>query len=308
VLDRQYGEIPGYPEGHQFLNRRELASAGVHRPLQAGISGAKNGADSIVVSGGYPDDEDYGDEIIYTGQGGRDPDTGRQVADQELTRGNLGLVRSELDGRPVRVIRGAGGDQTYSPARGFRYDGLYQVVEHWHDVGRDGFRIWRFRLAKLSPSPTQAGALAGQVAQPAPRAPYSGNRPVRDPSVPERVKRLHNFTCQVCGIRLVSAGGPYAEGAHIRGLGRPHDGPDHQSNMLCLCPNDHFRFDVGAIYVDDDGIIWDSLTSSMVGPLRTVRGHEIDPAHLRYHRDHFAAAEPTSLPRNGQKSTASSEE
>ena len=33
-----------------------------------GIGGTKaEGADSIVVNGGYEDDEDYGDEIIYTG-------------------------------------------------------------------------------------------------------------------------------------------------------------------------------------------------------------------------------------------------
>ncbi|MEU6646762.1 YDG/SRA domain-containing protein [Saccharomonospora sp. NPDC046836] len=290
--DREYGEIPGYPEGQEFQSRRELAEAKVHRPLQSGISGAKDGADSIVVSGGYPDDEDHGDEIIYTGQGGRDPNTGHQIADQELTRGNLGLVRSELDGRPVRLIRGSGGDPAYSPARGLRYDGLYQVTEHWHDSGRDGFRIWRFRLVKLSSSPRQAVAPAAQTIGPAPRTAYNGNRLVRDPSVPERVKQLHNFTCQVCGIRLLSAGGPYAEGAYIRGLGRPHDGPDHESNMLCLCPNDHFRFDAGAIYVDD-GMVWNALTDSVVGLLRTAKGHEVDPGHLRYHRDHFAAAEPT---------------
>ncbi|MGO9353608.1 MAG: YDG/SRA domain-containing protein [Mycobacterium sp.] len=54
----------------------------------------------------YVDDQNYGDVIIYTGQGGRDPNTGRQIADQQLTRGNLGLARSHLDGLPVRVIRG----------------------------------------------------------------------------------------------------------------------------------------------------------------------------------------------------------
>lgn len=80
---------PGYPEGTEFTNRKELADAGVHRPLQGGISGGKDGADSIVVSGGYPDDEDFGNEIIYTGQGGRDPATGKQVRDQELVLGNM---------------------------------------------------------------------------------------------------------------------------------------------------------------------------------------------------------------------------
>ncbi len=61
----------------------------------AGISGgAAEGADSIVLSGGYEDDQDSGDIIVYTGRGGNDPVTGVQIADQTLTRQNLALVVS----------------------------------------------------------------------------------------------------------------------------------------------------------------------------------------------------------------------
>jgi putative restriction endonuclease len=68
-----YGEIPGYPEGTTFASRAEVATSGVHRALQAGIVGTgKLGAESIVSSGGYEDDDDRGDELIYTGQGNRD--------------------------------------------------------------------------------------------------------------------------------------------------------------------------------------------------------------------------------------------
>ena len=85
--------------------------------MQAGISGAAaEGADSIVVSGGYEDDEDYGDEIIYTGHGGNDPNTGRQVADQQLKQGNLALAFSRKEGLPVRVVRGANPKSPYAPA------------------------------------------------------------------------------------------------------------------------------------------------------------------------------------------------
>ena len=74
------GETEGIKAGASFESRRELHDAGIHRPLQAGIAcGALAGAESIVLSGGYVDDEDYGDEIIYTGHGGRDPTSGRQV-------------------------------------------------------------------------------------------------------------------------------------------------------------------------------------------------------------------------------------
>jgi hypothetical protein len=73
VPKRVFGHIPGYPEGSRFESRAELSEAGVHRPTMAGISGSESeGADSIVLSGGYEDDEDLGEEIVYTGHGGRD--------------------------------------------------------------------------------------------------------------------------------------------------------------------------------------------------------------------------------------------
>jgi putative restriction endonuclease len=146
MADRVFGEIPGNPAGTTYINREALSRARVHGPNQAGIWGGEDGAESIFVSGGYVDDQDYGDVIVYTGQGGRDPNTGRQIEDQELTRGNLGLARSHLDGLPVRVIRGFEGDPTYSPTSGYRYDGLFRVEEYWHEQGKDGFLIWRFRL------------------------------------------------------------------------------------------------------------------------------------------------------------------
>ncbi|KAG0705736.1 hypothetical protein DFH29DRAFT_905765 [Suillus ampliporus] len=49
---------------------RECSNAGVHRPIQAGISGPKTkGAFSIVVSDYYGHNEDSGDKIIYAGSG-----------------------------------------------------------------------------------------------------------------------------------------------------------------------------------------------------------------------------------------------
>jgi len=59
VAYRVFGEIEGVKEGDLFDDRRVLSAAGVHRPTQAGISGSvADGADSIVLSGGYEDDED----------------------------------------------------------------------------------------------------------------------------------------------------------------------------------------------------------------------------------------------------------
>src|ERR1700693_5013850 len=108
MAQRTFGEIAGYREGRAFESREALSESGIHRPMQAGISGAaEEGADSIVLSGGYEDDVDEGNEIVYTGHGGRDPGTGQQVSDQQFVRGNAALARDKVMGLPVRVSRGA---------------------------------------------------------------------------------------------------------------------------------------------------------------------------------------------------------
>jgi putative restriction endonuclease len=124
-------------------------SSDSRRDARPGIVGSRRtGAESIVLSGGYVDDADYGSEIIYTGHGGRDPATGRQVADQEFTRQNQALVTSCLEGLPVRVVRGADPGSAHAPDHGYRYDGVYWVDSYWRQTGTDGFMVCRFRPVK----------------------------------------------------------------------------------------------------------------------------------------------------------------
>ena len=150
MSQRIFGAIPGYPEGSYFASRLELSRAGVHRPTITGLSGsAHEGADSIVLSGGYEDDQDCGDVIVYTGQGGRNRKTGLQAGDQLLRGANLALVYSCEHGLPVRVVRGARLQSQYAPPAGYRYDGLYQIAEYWRDTGKSGHTIWRFRFVKI---------------------------------------------------------------------------------------------------------------------------------------------------------------
>ena len=180
-----FGHIPGYPVGSRFEFRAELAEAGVHRYRQAGISGsASEGADSIVLSGGYEDDLDNGDEIVYTGHGGRDQETNKQIADQNFSRWNRALAYSSLNGLPVRVVRGAGHDLSYSPSTGYRYDGLYLVDDYWHETGRSGYRIWRYRLIKLVDRPKQPNE--GRSASEVPDAPSEAPLQVPDVWDPPR--------------------------------------------------------------------------------------------------------------------------
>jgi putative restriction endonuclease len=287
---RTFGEIPGQPEGTSYADRRSATP--VHKPLEHGISGGgKEGSDSIVVSGGYEDDEDYGDLIVYTGFGGRDRATGAQIADQKLEAQNLALALTSTDGLPVRVVRGYRGDPAFSPTGGYRYDGLFAVTSFWHERGRSGFLVWRYELRKLrsdgslAPVPT-----AARPPGPAPRTKTTTERIVRITEVGRRVKALHRHRCQVCGESVATPAGPYAEASHVRPLGRPHNGPDTEANVLCLCPNDHVRFDTGAIMVAADLRVVDAATGSVLGRLRTVAGHSIDPAHLEYHRERFGTA------------------
>ena len=104
---RVFGHVEGVEVGQVYSNRILLAASGLHRPTQAGISGSQTeGADSIVLSGGYEDDDDQGSTIVYTGHGGRDPNTKLQVEDQSFTRQNAALARNHVTGLPVRIIRG----------------------------------------------------------------------------------------------------------------------------------------------------------------------------------------------------------
>jgi putative restriction endonuclease len=108
------------------------------------------------------------------------------------------------------------------------------------------------------------------------------SRIVRDTVQSRKIKALYDYRCQMCGIRLECPAGPYAEAAHIRPLGAPHDGPDTADNLLCLCPNHHVLFDNGAVSIAEDlSLIGDS------GSLTVHRDHRINEELLAYHREHF---------------------
>ena len=239
-----------------------------------------------MLSGGYEDDVDHGDTIVYVGQGGRDQVTGRQIHDQPFSRGNRVLALSKRNGLPVRVIRGSNHDSSHSPPFGYSYDGLYGVEEFWHDRGKSGFEVWRFRLVKI---PERVGI--GQEVREKPaqytvpgRQEVRVSRIVRDSARAGRIKAFYKHRCQIFGTRLECPAGLYSEAAHIRPLGTPHDGPDTEDNILCLCPNHHVLFDNGAISVEDDL----SLTGTENNSLKVHRDHHIDHQHLAYHREHLA--------------------
>lgn len=282
-----FGEVAGYESGSWFESRKAVKAAGLHRHIEAGISGdPSQGADAIVISGGYADDVDEGNRLLYTGQGGQDAKK-RQVADQVLSRGNLALVNSEINGLPVRVIKGSKKD-------GYRYDGLFTVDRHFVEPSVDGPLIFRFEMQRCSaadgvswPSPLADKRLQAPAGNQTPALSISTvQRVVRNSAVSQWIKTHYDFTCQICGTQIQTPSGPYAEGAHIRPVGGEHAGRDVIENLLCLCANCHIRFDKGSLYLDSGYVV--DRVSGQSELLLTKPPHQIDQKSAAYHRDRFA--------------------
>lgn len=282
------GEVPGIPEGTTFESRDEASKRGVHRARMAGIVGTElTGAESIVVSGGYEDDVDKGSWILYTGHGGQDK-TKKQVKDQTFeSSGNAALRTSNKTGAPVRVVRKM---KPPRPGAKYRYDGLFRVAKVRHERGSRGHLVCRFELVKEELVKVEAPKDEDFVGSPLPtgnltpsRVKATVQRLVRSTRLANKVKLLHDHTCQVCGERLTAGVRGYSEVAHIQALSL--EGPDVPDNVLCLCANCHVLFDLGALLIADDFTI--TLNGNPHGKLRLSSVHSVDPKYLKKHRDAY---------------------
>ncbi len=79
------------------------------------------------------------------------------------------------------------------------------------------------------------------------------NRIIRNTSMSTHVKVLNNYVCQICGKDgiVLSNGKLYAEAHHIKPLGGKNEGPDIESNIICVCPNCHVKLDYGVINLNN---------------------------------------------------------
>ncbi|PHT57132.1 Histone-lysine N-methyltransferase, H3 lysine-9 specific SUVH4 [Capsicum baccatum] len=159
--------VAGIDVGHQFFSRAEMVVVRMHNHWLNGIdyigqaAGKKEEykgyslplAVSIVVSGQYEDDQDNYEEIVYTGQGGNDLlGNKRQIKDQVMERGNLGLKNCMEHSVPIRVTRGHRCVNSYV-GKVYTYDGLYKVVNYWAEKGISGFTVYKFRLKRIEGQP-----------------------------------------------------------------------------------------------------------------------------------------------------------
>lgn len=160
------GAVPGVEVGDEFQYRVELAIVGIHRLYQAGIDYMKKGdkivAISIVASGGYADELDNSDVLIYSGQGGLSGKD-KQPEDQKLERGNLALKNSISVKNHVRVIRGSkeikaseSADARAKTVMTYVYDGVYTVDRFWQEEGAHGKLVFKFELRRLPGQPELA--------------------------------------------------------------------------------------------------------------------------------------------------------
>ena len=71
---------------------------------------------------------------------------------------------------------------------------------------------------------------------------------LRDNKTVAQLKALRNYTCQICGTRILKADGTYyVEAAHI--TPKAQKGPELPDNILILCPNHHKEYDYGHLEI-----------------------------------------------------------
>ena len=148
------------------------------------------------------------------------------------------------------------------------------------------FYICRFHLVSEQNLESLEGSLAANLKtkyNSVARSKSTTTRLKRNPKISEQIKQIYDYRCQVCNVLLETPFGPIAIGAHIKPLGRPHDGPDVKANLLCLCPNHHDQFDSLAFSIEPSAKKIVGLTD-FDGKLLTVhKKHRLDDAFLKHH-------------------------
>uniref|UniRef100_A0A7N0VEA6 Uncharacterized protein n=1 Tax=Kalanchoe fedtschenkoi TaxID=63787 RepID=A0A7N0VEA6_KALFE len=156
---KRVGAIPGVNVGDIFYFRMEMCLVGLHAPSMAGIDymtiklnkEEEPVAVSVVSSGGYEDDTDDPDVLVYSGQGGN-IQMGKDVTDQKLVRGNLALEKSLHRGNEIRVIRGVK-DPANPQTKVYFYDGLYTIQESWAEKGKSGCTVYKYKFVRIPGQP-----------------------------------------------------------------------------------------------------------------------------------------------------------
>ncbi|WP_412461145.1 HNH endonuclease [Pseudomonas sp. SC11] len=123
----------------------------------------------------------------------------------------------------------------------------------------------------IANKPLPVSPPANDLSEPPDRVETTMSRIIRDSLLSRRIKQMNDYKCQLCrhSIKLPNGLG-YAEAHHLQPLGSPHDGPDIEGNVICLCPNCHVELDYG-------------IRSLRMEDITIVAGHVIDERFIKYH-------------------------
>ncbi|KAG8039382.1 hypothetical protein GUJ93_ZPchr0036g6506 [Zizania palustris] len=156
-MGKRVGAVPGVEIGDIFYFRMELCVIGLHAPSMGGIDymSAKFGTDEdsvaicIVAAGGYENEDEDTDTLVYSGSGGNSKNS-EERHDQKLERGNLALERSLHRKNEIRVIQESWKERTKSGINCFKYKLLREPGQP------DGAAIWKMTQGWLE-NPTSRG-------------------------------------------------------------------------------------------------------------------------------------------------------
>ncbi|MED4599668.1 HNH endonuclease [Paenibacillus validus] len=115
-------------------------------------------------------------------------------------------------------------------------------------------------------------------------------RRIRDTPMSQKLKQKYNNHCQICGSAIIiGVDRYYSEAHHLKPLGRPHFGPDIESNLIVLCPNHHAEFDGKSISINPETLLIEHIESNNQYIKKTLKLslHKIDLKFIAYHHELF---------------------
>lgn len=115
----------------------------------------------------------------------------------------------------------------------------------------------------------------------------------RDRRKAAALRQHYGNTCMACGVKLqVGRSEFYAEAAHVKPLGKPHNGPDKAANMLVLCPNHHLQFDSGVLSIkmsSNEYLLISKVPGDPLHGQALKLKHVLDEECVKWHHDWFVS-------------------
>ncbi|KAJ0979031.1 hypothetical protein J5N97_014505 [Dioscorea zingiberensis] len=151
---KRIGHVPGIEVGDLFYFRIEMCLVGLHAQSVSGIDymTARFGdeddpvAVAVVSAGGYENDDEDADVLIYTGQGG----SGKNDKNKLMTRNLKGatLLLREVCIVAMRLGNPTAKDVSSPGSKIYIYDGLYKINKSWVEKAKSGFNVFKYKLVR----------------------------------------------------------------------------------------------------------------------------------------------------------------